>query len=69
MDLFVYPPDPQQIYVATDVGVYFSSDAGVSFDPVASHGLSNAPIVKFAFLQSTNTLYAFTHGRGVYLAN
>ncbi len=62
----MHPSNTQEVYVATDVGVYYSSDGGVSFLPVSSYGLSNAPVAKFAFYATSNTLYAFSHGRGVY---
>jgi len=60
----VRPCDPQQLYVATELGVFASDDAGATWNPVNT-GLAHV-VVESLDWQGPNRLVAFTHGRGAY---
>lgn len=53
------------LYIATDVGVFISTDDGVNWSPFEA-GLPNTPIVDLALDSTRNILRAATHGRGIY---
>jgi len=63
----VRPCDSQQLYVGTELGVFVSEDGGSTWDP-ANEGLAHTVVESLDF-KNSNTLVAFTHGRGAYLAN
>ncbi|HEU0012175.1 MAG TPA: hypothetical protein VFQ45_00755 [Longimicrobium sp.] len=60
-----YDPATADLYVATDVGVFHSTDDGVSWVPFEV-GLPNVPVVDLALDPVRNLLRAATHGRGIY---
>ena len=55
------------IYVATDVGVFASSDDGATWQN-ASAGIPNTVISDVVFDPSSSKLVAATHGRGAFIA-
>ena len=61
----VDPAATDQVYVATDVGVFHSGDAGASWEPF-NNGLPNVQIRDLAFAASTRTLRAGAWGRGTF---
>jgi hypothetical protein len=64
--LIYYPGVPTSIYyAATDVGIFFSNDYGITWTELAG-GLPNTVILHLDYHQSTNKLRAGTHGRGVW---
>ena len=54
------------LYVGTDVGVYASKNGRAKWR-AAGPGLPNVPIMDLEYRASSNTLYAATFGRGMYL--
>ena len=63
---FVADPDrPDDWYVGTDVGVWSSTDGGVTWTPFGT-GLPNALIVDLEIQRSGRKLVAGTHGRGAW---
>ncbi|HZU04949.1 MAG TPA: dockerin type I domain-containing protein [Chloroflexota bacterium] len=65
--IVIDPSDGQQVYVATDVGVFKSPDGGSSWQQLAA-GLPNPVVNDLVLHRSGQRLFAFTHGRGVYVA-
>lgn len=61
----INPANTQQIYIATDVGVYATLDKGVNWFPFIE-GLANAPIVDLKIHKNQNMMYAATHGRSMW---
>ena len=57
--------DPKQIYIGTDLGVYRSIDAGVSWTPF-DHGLPNAAVTDLVINDDTGMFTAATYGRSVH---
>jgi hypothetical protein len=63
--LVVDPDTPTTLYVATDIGVYRSTDDGGEWLPF-DEGLPNAPVIDLAVDPVRKLLRAATHGRGMY---
>ena len=61
-------PGTGALYIGTDLGVFLSTDDGQTWGPSAA-GLPNVAVIDFAFNRTTQTLYAATHGRGVFAYN
>jgi hypothetical protein len=61
-DLVVDPNDGQKLYVATDVGVYWTSDQGAIWVPLGT-GLPFTAVFDLNLHQASRTLVAATHGR------
>ena len=61
-------PGTGALYIGTDLGVFLSSDGGHTWGPSAT-GLPNVAVTDLAFNSTTQTLYAGTHGRGVFAYN
>jgi len=64
--LAVRPCDSRQLFVGTELGVFASDDVGDSWRPV-NRGLAHTVVETLDF-KDENTLVAFTHGRGAFLA-
>ncbi len=62
----VRPCDSQQLYAGTELGVFVSDDGGAMWLP-ANVGLAHT-VVEWLDFQDDNTLVAFTHGRGAFMA-
>jgi hypothetical protein len=56
-----------KIYVGTDLGVMGTSNGGTNWQPF-NNGMPNVPVFDLVFNQTTNTLVAATHGRGMFKA-
>src|SRR5262249_47484348 len=54
-----------KLYVATDVGIYTSSNGGTIWQKLGV-GLPNVPVVNLQFSQTQDLLIAATQGRGVF---
>jgi hypothetical protein len=65
----VDPADSNRLWVGTDVGVFVSTDGGVSW-AVESSGFANVITEAFSVtrVNGVRMIYAFTHGRGVFRA-
>ncbi len=62
------PANPSHLYIGTDVGVFSSIDGGLTW-MVENTGFANAPAWALAIQTGpggARTLFAFTHGRGVW---
>jgi hypothetical protein len=64
--LLVDPLIPNTVYLGTDLGVYVSTDAGLSWSTL-SDGLPDAVLISdLSLTRSNRTLRAVTHGNGVF---
>jgi len=54
------------LYVGTDTGVYSSTNGGRNWRAAAT-GLPNVPVTDLEYRAASNSLYAATFGRGMYL--
>lgn len=61
-DLIVDPANTQQLFVATDVGVYWTPDRGTQWVPLGA-GLPFTAVYDLTFHAPSRTLVAATHGR------
>ena len=61
----VLTPDNNYLYVATDTGVWYSTNQGDSWD-VLGAGLPVGIVADISFHEATNTLYAGTFGRSIF---
>ncbi|PCI72877.1 MAG: hypothetical protein COB38_02765 [Gammaproteobacteria bacterium] len=64
--MVIRPSDSNQLYVGTEVGIFTSDDAGASWG-LANDGPANVSVDELVWA-GDETLYAATHGRGVYRA-
>jgi hypothetical protein len=64
--IVVDPADSDRVWVAADVGVYESADAGLSWTP-RSAGLPNAIAADLAFHAAARRLFCGTRNRGVWV--
>ncbi|MCP4898964.1 MAG: hypothetical protein GY906_18495 [bacterium] len=62
----IRPSNPRQLYVATELGIFASDDGGDHWFP-ANFGFPHTVVESLDF-KDDDTLVAFTHGRGVFLA-
>ncbi|MGH6689306.1 MAG: WD40/YVTN/BNR-like repeat-containing protein [Gammaproteobacteria bacterium] len=65
--VIVDPTNPSAVYIGTDIGVFVSLDGGASWAKEDT-GFPNTVVESFAIDRSGGgvTLFAFTHGRGVW---
>ncbi|MCC7066201.1 MAG: hypothetical protein IT456_25630 [Planctomycetes bacterium] len=63
--IVLHPDDPNVLYVATEVGVFASDDAGQSWS-ANNDGPNNAPVEQVVFEQGSRKLIAATLGRGLW---
>ena len=64
--LTIDPAKPRLIYASTDIGPYVSTNSGASWRRYAG-GFPNVAVFEIA-VQQPNTLFAATHGRGMFQA-
>ena len=64
-DVVIDPDIANTLYAATDIGVYRSSDSGVSWLPLGT-GLPHAVVTGIKLHRLSRTLRATTYGRGVW---
>ncbi|MFN2491286.1 MAG: Calx-beta domain-containing protein [Pyrinomonadaceae bacterium] len=63
--LVVDPINSNNLYAGTDIGVYYSTDAGVSWNPYGT-GLPRSAVFDLAIQPTSRILRAATHGRGIW---
>lgn len=63
--IVVDPMDSNRVYVATDIGVYGTSDGGANWVPIGS-GLPRVAVFDLAIQSQSRTLRIATHGRGMW---
>ena len=61
--------DDQKLYIGTETGVYQTSDRGTSWSKAGSGMPDYIPVDQLVIQSSTNKLFAFTHGRSVFVTN
>ncbi|HYN43975.1 MAG TPA: PKD domain-containing protein, partial [Thermoanaerobaculia bacterium] len=59
------PGDPRELFAATDVGVFRSTNGGASWSAFSA-GLPNTTVSSLAFRPGTRDLVAATYGRGMW---
>ena len=59
------PLNSNNLYAGTDIGVYFSNDAGASWSPFGA-GLPRVAVFDLKIQPSNRILRAATHGRGIW---
>ncbi|HEX7723757.1 MAG TPA: DUF4214 domain-containing protein, partial [Pyrinomonadaceae bacterium] len=59
------PLNSNNLYAGTDIGVYFSSDAGANWSPLGS-GLPRVAVFDLQIQPTSRILRAGTHGRGIW---
>jgi hypothetical protein len=59
------PMNSNNLYAGTDIGVYFSGDAGASWTPFGT-GLPRSAVFDLQIQPSSRILRAATHGRGIW---
>jgi hypothetical protein len=63
--LVVNPKQPNHLYLAADVGTFFSPNGGKQWLRI-DHGLPATPVYQLLYDSSTDTLLAATHGRAIW---
>lgn len=64
-DLVVDSKNPQELYAATDIGVFRSLDGGKNWEPFST-GLPRVPVFNIALHPTFRFLRIATHGRGMW---
>jgi hypothetical protein len=64
-DIIVDPDNPSWLYVASDIGVFWSVNRGMSWQPLGV-GFPNAPVHSIHLHNGSRRLVAGTHGRSSY---
>ncbi len=64
--LVINPVSSSTLYVGTETGVYYTTNGGGSWSSFNSGMPSFVPTDELVVQSSTNVLFAFTHGRGVW---
>jgi ligand-binding sensor domain-containing protein len=63
--MLINPTRAGEIFVGTDVGVFYSKNGGANWTSLMN-GLPTVAVLGLTYDQSTQTLWASTHGRGVW---
>lgn len=64
-DLVVDPTYANTLYAATDVGIFYTTNGGTTWTTLMS-GLPDVVVLGLRMYQPTRTLWAATHGRGMW---
>lgn len=60
-----HPSNFNTIFIGTDLGVFQTTDGGGTWTRLGN-GMPRVPVLMLRYQSATNTLFAATHGRGVY---
>lgn len=60
------PEYPQNIYVGNDLGVWISTDNGLTWSPLRNGMPTASIVIDFSILENTRKIRAVTHGNGIY---
>ena len=63
-----HPDDPNRLFVATEVGIFETTDGGVTWS-TNRYGPASVSVDEIVFMHNSRTLLAATHGRGIYTRN
>ncbi len=66
--LLVNPSDSQTLYIGTETGVYQTINRGENWVKAGSGMPDFVPVYDLVMQQATNKIFAFTHGRGVFVS-
>ena len=66
--LLVNPNYFQNLILGTDLGIFSSSNGGINW-VLDNKGMSNVPVSEMHYRVSDNTIFAATHGRGLFSAS
>ncbi len=66
LSIAISPNNSAHLYLGTDLGILYSTDTGATWTSINNTGLANTP-VELVLFQGNKKIYAFTHGRGVYM--
>jgi uncharacterized protein (TIGR03437 family) len=61
----INPTDPNTVYIGTDLGVFQTTNGGATWERLGN-GMPRVATFMVRYQAATNTLFAATHGRGVY---
>ncbi len=64
-EMVIDPDNPNSLYLATDVGVFFSPDGGAEWMPYGT-GLPNVPVFDMDIHKTQRVLRVGTHGRSIW---
>ncbi len=67
--LIIDPTNNQTLYVGTETGLYNSTDNGTTWNQYSTGMPSYVAVDELVLQTGTNTLFAFTHGRSVWVNN
>jgi len=65
--LVIDPNDSLTLYIGTETGVYQTTNGGTNWANVSSGMPSYVPVDRLVLQTGTNKLFAFTHGRSVFV--
>jgi photosystem II stability/assembly factor-like uncharacterized protein len=65
-DIVIDPDIANTLYVATDIGVFWTSNGGAAWSPVGADTLPRVVVLSLKIQEPSRTLRAATHGRGVW---
>jgi hypothetical protein len=60
------PFDPKTLFVGTEIGVFSTSDGGVTWS-TTNDAPANVSVDELAYMNNSSTLLAGTHGRGIWM--
>ena len=65
--LVIDPNDAQTLYIGTETGVYQTTNGGTNWANISSGMPSYVPVDRLVLQTGTDKLFAFTHGRSVFV--
>jgi len=65
--LIINPNDYKNLYIGTDLGIFSTTNSGINWVE-DNNGMANVPVSDMDYRASDNTVFAATHGRGMFSA-
>ncbi len=66
--ILINPSDAKTLYIGTETGVYQTLTGGENWTKTGSGMPDFVPVHELVLQQGTNRIFAFTHGRGVFMS-